>query len=167
MPSVMGDISNETLALRAKTEKMWPLAVLKAKHSGRSVSLEIQDWIGLFVEQEREAAARAKPEKLILLKAMLSVRRCYEALSQNGFPEFAPLLHEVQAGIDMIGRLARRILMRRILLDTIDAAAASRCIKELSELIERGQWPNWSEEFQEVEDEVCADIVAGRARVKS
>jgi hypothetical protein len=156
----MGDISDETLALRAKTEQKWALAKLKSTVSGRAVSLEILDWIGRFIEQER-AEARTKPDnKLIMLKCACSVRRCYEALSQNGFPEFERLFHELDDEINKITVIVRRLLIRRLVSGELPKPVAEEVVKVLRQHIDQGLYDTWPDDW-------AAAVEAAQSRQKS
>jgi hypothetical protein len=50
--------------------EMWPLAALKAKFSGKTLSEEILDWIEGFLEAEVKQA-RSSPDVLIGARALI------------------------------------------------------------------------------------------------
>lgn len=142
--------------------EMWPLAALKAKHGGRSISVEILDQINEWLAGEVEKA-RTDPDVVVCTRALVGARQCFRLLCRHGYREFLPHLREMELGIFAIKRICLKELVRRLLVGTIDEEKAAECLQILSELIDTGQWPDWREDWCEWEDEVCAKLAAKTA----
>jgi hypothetical protein len=120
---------------------------------------EFMDQIIQFLAEEKERS-RIDPDPLIGAKALIAAKRTLIILARNGYPKLLPLLYEVQLGVDAIAKLFRRELVRRLLLDTIPEPKAAEGMQVLSGLIDAGQWPDWRQDWDEVEDQVCAKLAA-------
>jgi len=90
----------------------------------------------------------------------LDAKRTFEVLVECGFPH-KRFVKSVNKAIDEIDRLLHRALVRRILLGTDEEAR--KCLLALN----GRPWPNWKAEWDEFEDEVMADIDAGKVRPRS
>jgi hypothetical protein len=110
--------------------------------------------------EERARRGREQGDPLASAKALAAARRALHSLVYSGYPLLHPLLNEVQVGVDEIRRLFRHEIISRLLTDTIDETLANECMRELSAQIDAGQWPNWKEEWDAVEDQVCAKLAA-------
>jgi hypothetical protein len=96
---------------------------------------------------------------------LVSARRCFEVLSENGYKQFLPAIREMQIGIDKIRRIFLQALVRQLLLNKIPESTAGEVMRVLSTLIESGDWPNWRADWETWEDEVCAKLAAETAPV--
>jgi hypothetical protein len=140
-----------------------PKEVARPPRTGAAVSAQIHaERIADFAEA-RARWGREQGDPLAGVKALVAARRALRLLTQNGYPLLAPLLWEVQFGLDEIARMFRRELVRRLLLDTIDEAQAAECLRELSAQIDAGEWEDWRQDWNEVEDQVCAKLAAQTA----
>ena len=99
--------------------------------------------------------SRTDPDPLIGAKALVQARDTFDLLARNGYPSFSPLLDEMQKGIEALARLFRRETVRRILTPGImDNEEAAKCLRVLSEIVERGEWPTAEQDCDEVEAQV-------------
>lgn len=100
-----------------------------------------------------------------MVKDWISAEKTFKALTfEMGYPH-GPMLRMVSSTLDEIGRLIRAELIKKLLIGPDDEVAKQALIA-LSAQIERGLWKNWSAEWQEVEDRVCADISSGRLKIE-
>lgn len=100
-----------------------------------------------------------------MVKDWISAEKTFKALTfEMGYPH-GPMLRMVSSTLDEIGRLIRAELIKKLLIGPDDEVAKQALIA-LSAQIERGLWKNWSAEWQEVEDQVCADISSGRLKIE-
>lgn len=113
-------------------------------------TIEFLNHIVDFVAAERERG-RTDPDPLISARALIAAQRTLIILTRNGYPKLLPLLHDVQIGVDKIGHMFRQELVRRILLNLIPEPKASEVLQELSGMVEAGQWPDWRQDWDEVE----------------
>ena len=102
--------------------------------------------------------SRTGPDPLIGARALVTARDTFALLARNGYPSFVPLLHEMQLGVEALARMFRRELTKRLLTRKIDDDKAAECLRELSGIIERGDWPEWEKDFDEVENEIAASL---------
>jgi len=116
--------------------------------------LELIDQVVSFLRQ-----ALSHESLGLLVKDFLAARRTFQVLVDVGYPH-QRYLFDLELFIIEVERQVRRQLVRALLLGTDEEA--EKCLR----VLERGRWRNWRAEFQEVEDEVCADIEAGRTRQK-
>ena len=91
-------MNGEEFTPKGTIDELWPWASLRAKENGRSIDGEILDQINWFLAQEFEEA-RTSPDLLIGARALVSARRCFEVLSENGYKQFLPAIREMQIGI--------------------------------------------------------------------
>jgi hypothetical protein len=112
------------------------------------------DLIAEVAHYLRQGLAQENPLQQVRL--WLDAKRTFEFLCWMGFPHQA-FVKSVDEVICEVNRLLRRLLVRRLLLGTTDEEEAKKCLLALS----YGCWPDWEEEWDEVEDEVIADIDAG------
>jgi hypothetical protein len=143
-------------------DELWPWASLRAKQSGKSIDVEILDQIYEWMAQEVKEA-RTGPDPALGAKALVAARRCFEVLSHNGYSQFLPLVHDMQIGIDKVKRIMLKELVRRLLRDEIPEPKAGEVMRELSGLIEAGEWSRWRQDWDEWEDEVSANLAAETA----
>ena len=107
---------------------------------------------------------REQGDPLAGTKALIAARRALRMLTEDGYyPLLVPLMYEVHIRVDAIARLFRRELVRRLLLDTIEEPLATECMQVMSAQIDGGQWPDWRQDWDEVEDQVCAKLAAEKA----
>ena len=144
-------MNGEEFTPQGTIDELWPWASLRAKESGRGIDAEILDQINWFLAQEFEEA-RTSPDLLIGARALVSARRCFEVLSENGYKQFLPAIREMQIGIDKIKRIFLQALVRQLLLNKIPESTAGEVMRVLSTL------DTW-------EDEVCAKLAAETAPV--
>lgn len=124
------------------------------------------DEINSFLAEEKERSRTNPGDPLISARAIVSAHRTLDVLCRVGFPRLRPHAKLMQEGVESIRRLFLRELVRRLLTDKISEAKAEECLRELSGLIEAGQWDNWRQDWATWEDEVCADISSGRVKVR-
>ena len=135
--------------------KLRKLLEMERRLSAQIHALRIANMTEARVRQGREQG-----DPLAGVKALAAARRALHMCVESGSLLLSPLLYDVQLGCDELGRLLRNELIRRLLVDEIDEALASKCMGVLSAQIEAGQWPDWREDWDEVENKVCAKLAA-------
>jgi len=106
-----------------------------------------------FFDEMIERIGRPR-EFIPRLRVLDQARNVFAILVRYGYP-YQPYLALFDGALDEILRWLRRVMVRQLLIDRIDAADESEFLQFLSSQIENGQWPNWLEEIKEIESELC------------
>jgi hypothetical protein len=159
------------LGLDVSLDTLGPLNVSSTRQVYRNEVLvegnpdvELVNEVAEFLAEEKRRS-RKSFDPLICAKALLSARRTFQLLSENGFPRLAPLVREMQVGVDRMARMLLSELVRRLLWNEIPEPKAGEVMRELSMLIEAGKWDTWQQDTADWEDEVRAKLAAETAPV--
>ena len=90
---------------------------------------------------------------------MVQVRDSFVLIERSGYPELKGALIELQAGLDKLGRLFRKLLLKRYLTRKIDGPELEKCILELAALDE----PAWQQSLEEAGAEITAEFALARS----
>jgi hypothetical protein len=131
--------------------EMGSLAKLKAQPNSTDILNEINHWF------ERETAIARLGDPFMTFDALVATRRAFDVLARNGLPEFEPLMHEAQIGIDRIVSVCRRLVVRALLRGAISEPLAGQCIRELTKQINNGFYTEWRDDWDlAIEAAQCA-----------
>jgi hypothetical protein len=131
---------------------MGPLAKAKAS------SLDAIDVLeGIYDCMQREMYEDlTSGNPAVIVRALNAICRAFEVLIRSGYPQFFPLLTEMQAAFNRVVQITRREMVKRLLSPKTSDADAEQIGRSLADLIEAGAWPgDWEAEFKR-EVEACA-----------
>jgi hypothetical protein len=94
------------------------------------------------------------------LKAFLELEDVLRSLILFGFKEFEETLRQFDAAWDRLLVATRVRLVRDYLDPSTPEAEAVQVHAMLCEIIERGAWPNWEEEYEAAVQEACTPSIA-------
>jgi hypothetical protein len=117
---------------------------------GEFISLRVTDGDPAHPDFFEQLFERISRHRVPRTRVLVEARNVLAILVSYGYP-YQSYLAILDRGLDEGLRLCCRELVRRFLLRRIEVSEESECLQLLGSVIEKGHWPNWREEFSEIE----------------
>ena len=136
-------------------------ALERRNRTGSKDTLPVLKLLTEFIEEKLNRTIIDTDMKFAA-RALRDLHAALGYLVRTGNPEFESLHQDIRAGMTKLHTTARNEIVRRF-LESKDPDQVGELSAALVKMIERGQWPNWQREFDQLINQSVADRQCKRA----